>query len=77
MHLSHKTYILVYTHSRTTNLMACQTPCTVKHFHIECKAFTHIRKCIFNVYYMKYLFENINVDEVLSFWREIKLYQKI
>ena len=43
----------------------------------ECKAFTCIRKHLFNVNNMKALFENVSIDEILSFMRETKFDQKI
>ena len=51
--------------------------CTVKHFVIGCKTFTRVIKWLFNVNNMKDLFENINMDEILSFLRGTKWYQKI
>ena len=46
----------------------------VKHFIIECKAFTFIRKHFFNVNDIKDMFENINIDEILYFLQETKSY---
>ena len=54
-----------------------QTTCTVKHILIECKAFAVIRKRFFKVNSLTDLFENIKIDDVLSFLRETGLYQKI
>ena len=53
--------------NKNSNLNVCQTSCTVKHFLIECKVFTHIRKSLYNVNHMKDHFENINIDEFLSY----------
>ena len=47
----------------------CQTTCTVKHILIECRAFAVIS--------LTELFENIKIDDVLSFLRETGLYEKI
>ena len=37
-----------------------QTPCLVKHFLIECRNFSYIRKLLFNANNMKDEFKNIN-----------------
>ena len=55
----------------------CQTPCTVKHFLLECRIFAPIRKRFFNANNMKDLFEKVDMDNILSFLREVGLYQKI
>ena len=57
--------------------LTCQTTCTVKHFLIECRAFVVIRKRFFKVNNLTDLFENVKIDDVLSFLRETELYQKI
>ena len=52
LHICHKTswsFLLKQKPQGTT----CQTHCTVKHFLIECKAFTHIRICLFSENNMK------------------------
>ena len=56
--------------------LAYQTTCTVKHILIECRAFTVIRKQFFKVNSLTDLFENIKIDDILSFLRETELYQK-
>ena len=48
--------------------------CTVKHILIGCRTF---RKQFFKVNNLTYLFENIKIDDILSFLRETELYQKI
>ena len=57
--------------------LTCQTTCTVKHILIECRAFAVIRKRFFKVTSLTKLFENIKIDDVLSFLRETGLYEKI
>ena len=42
-------------------------PCNVKNFFAKCKAFTNIRKRLFNINDIKDLFENINMNEILPF----------
>ena len=54
-----------------------KTPNTVKHFLIKCGPRAFNRKRFFNADDIKDLFENINMDDVQSFLREVKLYQKL
>ena len=46
-------------------------------FLIEFRAFAVIRKWFFKVNSLTDLFENVKIDDVLSFLRETELYQKI
>jgi len=55
----------------------CQTPLTVKHLFMECRFFAHIRNRYFKANNMKDLFENVNMEDIFSFLREIKLYHRI
>ena len=57
--------------------LTCQTTCTVKHILIEYRTFTVIRKRFFKVNSLIDLFENVKIDDVLSFLRKTGLYQKI
>ena len=57
--------------------LTCHTTCTVKHILIECRAFTVIRKWFFKVTSLTESFENIKIDDVLSFLWETGLYEKI
>ena len=56
--------------------LTCQTSSTIKPILIECRAFAHIRKWFFKVNNSIDLFENVKIDDVLSFLRETGLYQK-
>ena len=57
--------------------LTCQTTCMVKHILIECRAFAVIRNQFFKVNSLTNLFENVKIDDILSFLRETELYQKI
>ena len=57
--------------------LTCHTTCTVKHILIECRNFVVIRKRFFKVNNSTDLFENVKIDDILSFLRETELYQKI
>ena len=56
--------------------LTCLTTCTVKQILIECRAFAVIRKRFFKVNNLNDLFENVKIDDILSFLRETELYQK-
>ena len=57
--------------------MTYETPCTVKYVLIKCKDFILIRKLFFKVKSSSDYFENVNMDDVVSFLRETGLYQRI
>ena len=57
--------------------LTCQTTCSVKHILIECRTFAVIRKRFFKVNSINDLFENIKIDDMLSFLRKTGLYQKM
>ena len=57
--------------------LTCQTTCKITHILIECRAFAVIRKQFFKVTSLTELFENVKIDDVLSFLRETGLYEKI
>ena len=48
-----------------------------EHVLLECKVFNDTRKHYFRASTMKDLFENVHMDNVLSFLKETGLYQKI
>ena len=56
--------------------LTCQTTCMVKHILIEYRTFAVIRKRFFKVNNLTDLFENVKIDDILSFLRETELYQK-
>ena len=57
--------------------LTCQTTSTVNHILIECRTFAVIRKRFFKVNNLTDLFENVKIDDILSFLKETELYQKI
>ena len=50
---------------------------TLKHFLKGCRDLALMRQSFFNAKNMKDLFENVDMDDIFSFLREIKLYQKL
>ena len=56
---------------------ACQTKYTVKNILIECTDLDHIRKTFYSTNNMKELFQNTEINNVISFLKTVKLYTKI
>ena len=56
---------------------ACQTKYTMKHILIECSDLAHIRKTFYSANNMKELFQNTEINNVISFLKTVKLYTKI
>ena len=55
---------------------ACQTKYTMKHILIECTDLAHIRKTFYSANNMKELFQNTEINNVVSFLKTVKLYTK-
>ena len=56
---------------------AVQAKYTVKHILIECTDLAHIRKTFYSANNMKELFQNTEINNVISFLKTMKLYTKI
>ena len=56
--------------------VACQCPLMVKHILIECADFLQIREK-YQVHDMKQLFEEINVENIFEYLREIRFFHRI
>ena len=56
---------------------ACQTKYTMKHILIECTDLAHRRKTFYSTNNMKELFQNTEINNVISFLKTVKLYTKI
>ena len=56
---------------------ACQTKYTVKYILIECTDLAHIRKAFYCANNMKELFQNAEINNVMSFLKTVNLYTKI
>ena len=57
--------------------VGCDTPFTVRHFLLECGDFAQVRNNCFHVDYMKELFQDIHIDSIMTFLRQINLFNKI
>ena len=52
-------------------------PFTVRHFLLECGDFAQVRNDCFHVLNMKQLFQDIHIDSIMTFLKQIKLFNKI
>ena len=57
--------------------VACQESYTIKHILLECADLALIRRRFYNVNSLKDLFEEINVNKILDFLKEIDLFNKL
>ena len=70
-------------HTRITNreeqpyCFGCYAPFTVRHFLLECGDFSQIRKKYFYFDTIKQLFDDVPIDNVFLFLKEINLFNKL
>ena len=57
--------------------VGCDAPFTVRHFLLECADFAQVRNNCFHVDNMKELFQDIHIDSIMTFLRQINLFNKI
>ena len=57
--------------------LSCDAPFTVRHFLLECGDFAQVRNNCFHVDSMKKLFQDIHMDSIMTFLRQINLFNKI
>ena len=57
--------------------VCCDEPFTVLHFLLECGDFVQVRNNCFHVENMKQLFQDIHIDSIITFLRQINLFNKI
>ena len=74
---SYKTHSFILKQEQPPQCLTCQTPYTIKHILMKCAVLATARDGHFKTDNMRDLFENINMDDVLSFLREAELYLKI
>ena len=55
----------------------CDTLFTVRHFLLECGDFSHIRNKHFHVDTIKQLFDDVPIDNVFLFLKEVILFNKL
>ena len=56
--------------------VGCAAPFTVRHFLLECNDFAQVRNNCFHVDNMKELFQDIHIDSIMTFLRQINLLTK-
>ena len=57
--------------------VGCDAPFTVRHFLLECGDFAQVRNNCFHVDNMKELFQDIHIESIMTFLRQINLFNKI
>ena len=57
--------------------VGCDAPFTVRHFLLECGDFALVKNNCFHVDNMKELFQDIHIDSIMTFLRQINLFNKI
>ena len=57
--------------------VGCNAPFTVRHFLLECVDFAQVRNNCFHVANMKQLFQDICIDSIMTFLRQINLLNRI
>ena len=57
--------------------VGCDALFTVRHFLLECGDFSPVRNNCFHVDNMKELFQDIHIDSIMTFLRQINLFNKI
>ena len=56
--------------------VGCDAPFTVRHFHL-CGDFAQVRNNCFHVKNTKQLFQDVHIDSIMTFLRQINLFNKI
>ena len=57
--------------------VGCDAPFTVHHLLLECGDFAQVRNNCFHVENMKDLFQDIHIDSIMTFLRQINLFNQI
>ena len=57
--------------------IGCDTPFTVRHFLLDCADFGRERRSLFQVNNLKDLFKDVSVKNILSFLKNVNLFNKI
>ena len=57
--------------------IGCVTPFTVRHFLLDCADFDRERRSLFQVNNLKDLFKDVSVENILSFLKNVNLFNKI
>ena len=71
------THIHVLKREEPPECTACQCPLTVAHILTECADFLETREKYYDVQNMQELFEDVPVESIFDYLKEIGLYRKI
>ena len=79
LHLGHTRFTHSYLQlgEEQPQCVGCDAPFTVRHFLLECGAFAQVRNNCFHVENMKQLFQDIHIDSIMTFLRQINPFNKI
>ena len=64
-------------HEERPYCIGCDTPFTVRHFLLDCAVFDREGRSLFQVNNLKDLFKDVSVETILSFLKNIGLFNKI
>ena len=78
LHLGHTrvTHSNILLGEKQPKCVGCDAPFTVHHFLLECGDFAQVRNKCFHVDSMKQLFQDIHTDSIMTFSKEINLFQQ-
>ena len=74
---SYKSHSYLLQGEEQPQCVGCDAPFTVRHFLFECGDFAQVRNNCFHVANMKQLFQDIHIDSIMIFLRQINLFNKI
>ena len=79
LHLGHTrvTHSYLLQGEEQPQCVGCDAPFTVRHLLLECGDFAHVRNNCFHVDNMKELFQDIHIDSIITFLRQVNLFNKI
>ena len=79
LHLGHArvTHSYLLQGEEQPHCVGCDAPFTERQFFLECGDFAQVRNNCFHVDNMKELFQDIHIDSIMTFLRQIYLFKKI
>ena len=79
LHLGHTrvTHSYLLQGEEQPQCVVCDAPFTVRHFPLEYGDFAQVRNNCFHVDNMKELFQDIHIDSIMTFLRQIDLFNKL
>ena len=71
------THSFLLTRDEPPHCFGCNKTITVRHFLFECDDFTQIRRKYFHVDTYKLIFQDVPLDNIFSFLKEINIFNKL